>query len=101
MDASKDKNTCPHGPCRRDPWKCLQGVLLDAAVISGTYAILAVELDKGASLSWEGTLTFFAVFVPLALAIKALNLEYSDQLPRVALFHLSTKMFNVLGAGPI
>jgi len=92
---------CPHGSCRRDPGKCLRGVLVDATVIAGTYALLALALDTGGSLSWEGSLTFLAVYVPLALTIKAMDLEYSDQLPRVALFHLSTKMFNVLSSGAI
>ena len=79
----------------------MRSVLLDASVIAGTYAVLALALDKGSSLSLDGALTFFAVFVPLAFGIKALNLEYSDQLPRVAFFHLATKIFNVLASGPL
>jgi hypothetical protein len=77
----------------------MRAVLLDACVIAGTYAVLALTLDKGSPLSIDGTLTFVAAFVPLTFIIKALNLEYSEQLPRVAFFHLSTKIFNVLTSG--
>lgn len=79
----------------------MKSVLLDAIVIATTYAVLALTLDKGSSLSMDGTLVFFAAFVPVAFIIKALNLEYSDQLPRIAFFHLGTKIFNVLSSGPL
>lgn len=90
------KTTCPDGECWHNPWKCLRGVLLDACVIAGAYAALAVALDNGISVTSDGLLTFVAIFVPLTFIIKALNLEYGDQLPRVALFHLATKVFNVM-----
>jgi hypothetical protein len=95
------EDECPRGECWHDPGKSIRRVLLDACVIAGTYAVLALALDKGSSLSLDGTLTFFAAFVPLAFIINVLNLEYSEQLPRVAFFHLATKIFNVLASGSL
>ena len=94
-------STCPHNDARKTPLKCLGRVLLDAAVIVGAYAALSFALDKGSSVSLDATATFVAVFVPIAYAIKALDMEYHDQLARVAAFHLGTKVFNVLTMGPV
>ena len=88
-------------PCT--PREMLLAVLMDAVVIVGSYVVLGMTLRNNANspvstISWDGTLSFLAVFTPLAFAIKALNLEYADQLARVATFHLGTKMFNILGS---
>lgn len=95
MAGDKD-TTCPDGECWHNPGKCIRAVLVDAGLIVGVYAALALALDKGSTLSLDGFLTFMAVFVPAALAVRVFRVDYSDQLPRVALFHLATKIFNVL-----
>lgn len=84
--------------CRRKPWTCLRAAVTDAAIIMGVSVVLALALDssKGGGVSREGLLTFAAIFVPLGFALRAFDVEYSDQLPRVALFHLATKIFNVM-----
>lgn len=82
--------------CRRKPVTCLRAAAMDAAIIMGVYVALAMALDKGATVSRDGLLTFAAIFVPVGFALRAFDVEYSDQLPRVALFHLATKIFNVM-----
>lgn len=73
----------------------LLDVLRDAAIIAGTYGLLALTLENTV-MTTRGTLMFLGLFIPIAFVVKVVNCEYSDQLPRVALFHLSTKLFNVL-----
>lgn len=76
-------------------------VVQDAVVIAGTYAILSWSLgasDTMPSPSLDKSLTFFSIFVPLSFAVKALDLEYADQLARVALFQLGVRIFNILSA---
>jgi hypothetical protein len=82
--------------CRRKPMTCLRKAAMDAGIIMAVWVALAVALDKGSTLSRDGLLTFAAIFVPVGFALRAFDVEYSDQLPRVALFHLATKIFNVL-----
>jgi hypothetical protein len=96
MSKDDDEKTCPDGECWHNPGKCVRAVLVDALLIVGVYAALAMALDKGDTLSVDGVLRFVAVFVPAAMAVRVLRVDYSDQLPRVALFHLATKIFNVL-----
>lgn len=82
--------------CRRKPWVCLRAAALDAAIIMSVSVALALALNTGATVSREGLLTFAAIFVPVGFALRVFDVEYSDQLPRVALFHLSTKIFNAM-----
>lgn len=82
--------------CRRKPIACLRAAATDAALIMGVYVALAMVLDKGPTVSRDGLLLFAAIFVPVGFALRAFDVEYSDQLPRVALFHLATQIFNVL-----
>jgi hypothetical protein len=81
--------------CRRKPWACLRAAVTDAGIIIGVSVALALTVEK-TTISREGLITFAAIFVPVGFALRAFDVEYSDQLPRVALFHLATKIFNVM-----
>ena len=72
---------------------------METFIILGSYAVLSLALDNGSSFTLEGTATFLAVYVPLSFALKALEVEYNDQLVRVAMFQLGIKIFNILAVG--
>lgn len=88
-------------PCdtpRKDrcPRTLLRTALLEACLVLGSFAALSLALDHGASLAPTNAALFLALFVPLSYLLKALDVEYSDQLVRVALFQMGIKLFNVL-----
>lgn len=98
-DPSKDA-TCSNSACHVNPKECLIRVLKDSAIIAGTYCIIAAFLKHpGTTVTADGLLLFFAAFVPISFTIRAMKCEYSDQLERVAIYHLSTRIFNALTVG--
>lgn len=94
-------NTCPPNDARHAPGKCLGRIVMDALIIAGAYAALSVALGNSSAVSVDGTVTFFVVFIPLAYFLKLLDVEWHDQLSKVAAFQLGIKVFNTLSTGPL
>lgn len=90
--ADKDNDAKPM-PC---PWESLRAVGIEASLILGAFGLLSLSLDRGATLSWDATVTFLTIFVPISFIMKAIDVDYSDQLARVAMFQMGVKIFNVL-----
>ena len=84
-----------------NPGRVLLTVLLDGVIIAFSYIFISCVLDKCTSFSTDGVITFFSVFIPLGFALRSFEMEYQEQLVRVAMFHLATKMFNSLTLGPM
>jgi hypothetical protein len=74
----------------------LQAVVLEALLILGSYAALSFLLDSASALSLDSTVTFLAVFVPISFLLRCIDVDYKDQLARVAFFQLGVKIFNIL-----
>lgn len=89
-----DKCSAPHDkPC---PRASLRQVALEALLIVGSYAVLAFMLEDGTSFSLDGIATFLAIFIPISFVLRCADVDYKDQLARVALFQLGVKIFNTL-----
>ena len=86
-DKDRDRPPCPT--------TCLREVIVEACLIVGSYAALSYMLEDGAC-SLRGVLMFLAIFIPISFVLRCVNVDYKDQLARVALFQLGVKIFNVL-----
>lgn len=82
--------------CRQHPSKCLAQLMLDGAVIVASYALLTYLLD-GRSLQWDRVARFYGLFLFLAFVFRYLDVDFQEQLTRVAGFQLGTKLFLALG----
>ena len=89
---STQKNT---ESCRSHPGKCLGQVVFDGLVIVAIYAILTWVLNQDV-VSADASLTFLSMWIPVNYILKALDLEYSDQLARVAGWTLGNRLFSIL-----
>lgn len=78
--------------CKKDPGKCVSQLLLDGAVIILAYALLAYVVD-GTILSATKALKFYALFMLLTFVLRWLDVDFQDQITRVAGFQLGTKLF--------
>jgi hypothetical protein len=78
--------------CREKPAKCLSHLALDAAVIVAAYGFLVWAVD-GARLSPTKALKFYALFMVVAFVLRYLDVDFQDQLTRVAGFQIGTKLF--------
>lgn len=81
--------------CAQQPQKCARQLALDGAVIIASHALLVFLLD-GKMLEWRRALTFYALFMVLAFAFRMLDVDFQEQLTRVAGFQLGTKLFGAL-----
>ena len=78
--------------CKADPSKCLTQLMLDGAVIVLAYAALLYLVD-GKQLAVPRALKFYVMFVVLAYVLRYLDVDFADQITRVAGFQLGTKLF--------
>jgi hypothetical protein len=81
--------------CSLNPTACLGQVCFDGIVVVCMYAFLTYQVDK----TWidvDAALTFFSIWVPVLFLLKGLDLEYGDQLSRVAGWSLGNKLFAIL-----
>lgn len=81
--------------CADQPGKCARQLAIDGAVIVMSYAMLLYLLD-GKIVEWRRALTFYALFLALAYAFRWLDVDFQEQLTRVAGFQLGTKLFAAL-----
>jgi hypothetical protein len=92
VSQSTQKNT---ESCRSHPGKCLAQVVFDAFIIVALFALLTRVLNRDA-VNVDACITFLAMWIPVNYIFKALDLEYSDQLARVAGWTLGNKLFSIL-----
>lgn len=92
VSKSTQKNT---ETCRSHPGKCLGQVSFDGIVIVAIYSLLTYVMNKQ-GLSMDASLTFLSLWIPLQFIFKSLDLEYSDQLARVAGWTIGNKLFSIL-----
>ena len=69
--------------------------MIDGAVIVLAYAMLLYLVD-GASLQPWRAAKFYALFLVLAYALRYLDVDFQEQLTRVAGFQLGTKLFSAM-----
>lgn len=81
--------------CRENPAACLGQVVVDGCVIVMLFGFLSYTIDAQMP-SMENSAAFLSVWVPVLFLLKAMELEYADQLARVAGFTLATKIFAIL-----
>lgn len=78
--------------CKKDPRKCVRQLFVDGLVIVLGYAFL-VYVVEGKVVSPRRALKFYALFIFVAFVLRYLNVDFQDQLTRVAGFQLGTKLF--------
>jgi hypothetical protein len=83
--------------CKKDPKKCVRQLLLDGVVIVASYGLL-LYLVEGRTLAWTNIARFYAVFLVIAFVFRYLDLDFQEQLTRVAGFQVGTKLFMLLTA---
>lgn len=83
--------------CKDHPRKCFRQLLIDGAVIVMSYGLLVFLLD-GKILEVKRTVTFYGLFLLLAYAFRYLDVDFQEQLTRVAGFQIGTKLFGAIGA---
>lgn len=84
--------------CRDNPAKCIGQLMLDGLVIIAAYALLVWVVDSQC-LTLRKAATFYAMFIFLAFVLRYLDVDFQDQLTRVAGFQLGTKLFMALATG--
>jgi hypothetical protein len=91
--------TCPQHTKNRDkhdPIKIFGQVVLDAFILIASYAFVSCVMDSCETIHTNGVLLFLTVFIPLGMFVRSMEVEYQEQLTRVAFFHLATKIFNAM-----
>lgn len=83
--------------CSATPGKCVGQLMLDGLVIVAAYSLLLYVVD-GQALVARKALKFYALFLFLAFVLRYLDVDFQDQLTRVAGFQLGTKLFMTLAA---
>ena len=83
--------------CRTDPAKCLAQLMADGAVIIASYSLLLYVVD-GQMVAWPKALKFYGLFLLLAFVFRYLDLDFQEQLTRVAGFQIGTKLFLAMAA---
>ena len=81
--------------CKEHPRKCFRQLMVDGLVIVASYGLLTYLLD-GKALNPRRTLAFYALFLALAYAFRYLDVDFQEQLTRVAGFQIGTKLFGAL-----
>ncbi len=93
VSQSTQKNT---ESCRSHPGKCLAQIVFDAFVIVTIFIFLTRVLNRDTTVNVDACITFLAMWIPVNYIFKALDLEYSDQLARVAGWTLGNRLFSIL-----
>lgn len=92
INKSTDENT---KNCKDTPNECLWQCIVDAMVFVTMFTSMSFLIDhRGPNIN--NILTFVSVWIPTLFLLKAMDLEYSDQLARVIGWSLGSKMFSSL-----
>ena len=81
--------------CKDHPRKCFRQLLIDGAVIVLAYAMLLYLVD-GTALNPMRAAKFYGLFLVLAYVLRYLDVDFQEQLTRVAGFQLGTKLFSAM-----
>lgn len=81
--------------CKEHPRKCFRQLLVDGLLIVASYGLLTYLLD-GKALDPRRALAFYVLFLALALAFRYMDVDFQEQLTRVAGFQIGTKLFGAL-----
>ena len=81
--------------CREHPARCFKQLLVDGLVIIASYALLLYLVD-GRTIEWARAAKFYALFLVLAFVFRLLDVDFQEQLTRVAGFQLGTKLYLAL-----
>lgn len=92
LEKSTDSNTAN---CKVNPGMCLWQCCIDGVVFASLFTAVSFLIDHRAP-DVNSIFTFLSIWVPTLFLLKALDLEYSDQLARVAGWSLGSKMFSAL-----
>lgn len=95
LDAFRQSTEQSLKECRKQPAKCLRQLAVDGLIIVLSYALLLYLVD-GKVVQWRRVGLFYALFMLLAFVFHALDVDYQEQLTRVAGFQLGTKLFLAL-----
>lgn len=95
LDAFRQSTEQTLKECRKHPAKCLRQLAVDGFIIVASYAVLLYAVD-GKAVQWRRVATFYALFMMLAFVFHSLDVDYQEQLTRVAGFQLGTKLFAAL-----
>lgn len=78
--------------CKEHPKKCFRQLVIDGLVIVLSYGMLLYLVD-GRPLDPIKAAKFFVLFLALAYAFRYLDVDFQEQLTRVAGFQVGTKLF--------
>lgn len=92
IEKSTDDNT---RNCKQDPTRCLWQCCVDAFIFISLFTALSFTIDHRKP-DIDSVFVFASIWVPILFLLKAMDLEYSDQLARTAGWSLGQKMFSVL-----
>lgn len=71
--------------------------MLDGLLIVFSYALLVYLVD-GKHLHYGRAAMFYLLFLVLAYAFRYLDVDFQEQLTRVAGFQIGTKLFSAMAA---
>lgn len=92
IEQSTEDNTAN---CKKDPSKCLWQCVVDAMVFITIFSALSFTIDHRKP-NIDSVFVFLSIWVPVLFLLKAMDLEYSEQLSRTIGWSLGQKMFSVL-----
>lgn len=81
--------------CSRNPLKTLRKAAIEGLVVVAMFTFISLTIDD-TTPRLESIALFMAVWTPIVFAMKALDMEFSDQAMRVATWMLASRVFNVL-----
>lgn len=81
--------------CKDRPTKCFRQLLIDGAVIITSFAALSYLVD-GTVVQWDRALKFYGLFLVVAFVFRYLDVDFQENLTRVAGFQIGNKLFSAL-----
>lgn len=92
IHSSTDENTAK---CKTDPGMCLWQCVIDATIFATLFSAASLVIDHRKP-DLDSIFVFLSLWIPVLYLLKSMDLEYSDQLARVAGWSLAQKMFSAL-----
>lgn len=83
--------------CKANPRKCFAQLLLDGLVIIASYGSLVYLVD-GKMVDPLKALKFYGLFLVIAYVFRYLDVDFQEQLTRVAGFQVGTKLFMAMAS---
>ena len=87
----------PPSACRTNPRACFMQLMTDGVALVAAFSLLVYVLD-GALPPVGRVLNFYALYVAITFSLKWLDVEFQDQIPRVAGFQIGNKIFTALAS---